>query len=124
MPISPLPRPRAAFEATTPADVQAGLGAPKPIPGNQVRLDVPDIATQPGAVAVRVDTTMSGVTQVAVLAHRALFPLAALLRPDGALGPYEVVVAIDRTSRVTALVQADGKWYSVSREVKVAAQSW
>jgi sulfur-oxidizing protein SoxY len=125
VPVARPARPKAAFEATSVAAAQAALGAGALLPGQSViRLDVPDIATAVGAVAVRVTPELAGVTQVAVLVHRGTFPLAAVMRPDGARAPYEITVYLDRTNRVTALVEADGKWYTVSREIKLAAQSW
>jgi predicted secreted protein len=75
-------------------------------------------------VTIGISAQLAGVSQLALLVHRAAFPLAALIRPDGAGGPYEVTVHLERSDRVTALVQAEGKWYTVSREIKLAAQPW
>jgi sulfur-oxidizing protein SoxY len=103
---------------------QAALGAASAAPGDAVHLDTPPIVTSTGAVNVAVSAQLSGITQIAILVHRAAFPLAVLFRPDGVGGPYEATVHLSRTDRVTVLVQADGKWYSASREIKVAAQPW
>jgi predicted secreted protein len=117
-------RPGAAFGATTVPAALAALGAGTQSPGHGIRLEVPDIVTARGPVLVSVSAELSGVTQVAILVHGATFPLAALLRPDGATQPWTVTVDVDRLRTVTALVQADGAWYSVSREIKVAAKPW
>lgn len=106
------------------AAAQAALGASSALPGSAIRLEAPSIATATGSVIVGVSAELAGVSHLALLVHRAAFPLAALVRPDGAAGPYELTVHLERSDRVTALVQADGKWYSVSREIKVAARPW
>jgi sulfur-oxidizing protein SoxY len=124
VPLSRPTRPKAAFEATTVAAAQAALGASSALPGSAIRLEAPSIATATGSVTVGVSAELAGVSHLALLVHRAAFPLAALVRPDGAAGPYELTVHLERSDRVTALVQADGKWYSVSREIKVAARPW
>jgi sulfur-oxidizing protein SoxY len=124
VPLSRAVRPRAAFEATTVAAARAALGASTALPGPAIRLEAPVIATEVGPVTLSITPELAAISQVAVLVHRAAFPLAALLQPDGAGAPYEVTVHLARTDRVTVLVQAEGRWYSVSREIKVAAQPW
>jgi hypothetical protein len=93
-------------------------------PGDGIRLEVPDIATVLGPALVSISSELSGVTQVAILVHGATFPLAALLRPDGAAQPWRITIDVDRPRTVTALVLAESTWYSVSRSVKVAAKPW
>ena len=124
LPLSRPIRPKAAFEATTVAAAQAALGASAALPGPSIRLEAPAIATATGSVTVGISAELAGVSQLAVLVHRASFPLAALIRPDGTRGPYEVTIHLERADRVTALVQADGKWYSASREIKMADKPW
>jgi hypothetical protein len=117
-------RPGAAFGATTVPAALAALGAGTAAPGHAIRLEVPDIVTARGPVLASISAELSGVTQVAILVHGATFPLAALLRPDGATQPWTVTIDVDRPRTVTALVQSEGTWYSVSRGVKVAAKPW
>ena len=124
VPLSRPSRPKAAFEATTVAAAQAALGASAALPGPAIRLEAPAIATATGSVTIGISAELAGVSQLALLVHRAAFPLAALIRPDGTGGPYEVTIHLERADRVTALVQADGKWYSASREIKMAAKPW
>jgi sulfur-oxidizing protein SoxY len=117
-------RPAAAFGATTVGTALAALGAGSALPSGAIALDAPAIATERGAISVAVSSSLPGVTQVAVLVDRASFPLAALLRPERAGQPWQVTVHLERSARITAAVQVEGRWYSVSREVKVAAQPW
>jgi predicted secreted protein len=102
----------------------AALGASRAAAGHGIRLQASDIVTRRGSVVVSISTELARVTQVAVLVHGTAYPLAAVLRPDGAEQPWQLTVELDRTRRITTLLQAEGAWYSVSREVKVAAQAW
>lgn len=117
-------RPGAAFGATSVPAALAALGAGTALPGHGIRLEVPDIVTARGPALASISTELSGVTQVAILVHGATLPLAALLLTDGATQPWTVAIDFDRPRTVTALVQAEGTWYSVSRGVKVAAKPW
>jgi predicted secreted protein len=117
-------RPAAAFGATTVTAALAALGAGNASLGTAIRLEAPPVATERGATIISISVELPGVSQVALLVDPAPFPLAALLRPDGAEQPWQVTIGVDRRTRVTAAVQAEGRWYSVSREIKVAAQRW
>lgn len=115
------PWPKAAFEATSLPDILARLGVNNAQDGAPVLLEVPDIAGQPQPIDVQIETTLAKVDQVAVLADRLPFPLLALLRPPPApVLRLRLTVHLPRTSRVYAYLQSEGRWYGVSREVKVA----
>ena len=71
-------------------------------------------------VPVAVATTLAKVTAIAVLVPENPNILAAAYAiPEGTLPQVSNRIKMNKTSRVVALVLADGKLYGTAREVKV-----
>ena len=110
-----------ALQAKTVAEVLYILGVQSPEVGKLVLLKVPDIVGEGKKVSVEVISKMAGTDWIAVLADRNAVPLVHVQEfspgTDRSVG---VTVDLTQTSRIRALVRAGGKYYQVSREVKVA----
>ena len=114
-----------AYQAHTVADAQRQLGVQNPEPGPKLLLEAPDIVagTERGTVTVqlKLTTRMPGTDWMALLVEGADPPL--LVHKDFTPGndqTLESKVKLSATSRVRAVVRVAGKYYQVSREVKVA----
>ncbi len=87
---------------------------------DQVTLDAPDIAENGAVVPVSVASTLPGVTAIAILALGNPNTIAAAYQlPGGTNGAVSSRIKLAKTTDVVALVQAGGKLYSVSKNIKV-----
>lgn len=110
-----------AMKAKTVKEAMTALGAQGPDLGRRVLLDVPDIVDGGKKVSVTVTSKMPGTDWIGILVDRHPEPLQFTQDlPPAAEQTVEAKVDLIQTSRVTALVRAGGKFYQVSREVKVA----
>lgn len=113
--------PKAAFGADSAADAVAKLyGASDAAPSGEIQIKAPDIAENGAVVPVSVRTTLKNVESIAIIVEKNPSPLAAsfTLSP-GAQGYVSTRIKMGKTSNVLAVVKADGKLYSASKEVKV-----
>ena len=112
--------PKDAFAQKTQADVIKALYAKTPEESSKVALDAPEIAENGAVVPISVSSTLGDVTSISILVAENPFPLAASYRiPAGASAMVGSRLKMAKTSKVTALVEAGGKLYSASKEVKV-----
>ena len=87
---------------------------------DQVKLDAPEIAENGAVVPVSVSTTLADVTSISFLVGDNPNALAAYYRiPPGTMPSVANRLKMAKTSNVIAIVEAGGKLYSTSREVKV-----
>jgi len=111
-----------AFEARDSNAVLAALGAQTPGPGQQILLDVPEIADQGASVRIRVMSAIPGTDWIGVLVDKNPAPLAAQFTLSASTEPdIETNVKLSQTSSVRAVVRAGGKYFAVAKEVKVTA---
>ena len=108
--------PKAQFEAES---VDAALGGSFEH-SDDIRIKAPDIAENGAVVPVKVTTGITGITAISILAKENGTPLTSkfVLGP-GADGEVSTRIKMGRTSDVIAVVEADGKRYANSKEVKV-----
>lgn len=117
--------PKALFQTATPTDAIKQLQAQKALPGNRILLEVPDIADNTEHVPVRVMTTLPAVEQITIVVDMALRPVVAQFNLAGEAEPdVTTYVKLPAQSTVRAVVKAAGGIYSVSHEVKLAAEPW
>lgn len=114
-----------ALQAKSVADAQNILGVRSPEPGRRVLLEVPDIvglaSASPQPVAVKVVSQIPGTDWIGVFIDRGARPLVDFKEfPPGSEVSWTVRAEVSRTTSVRAVVRAAGKYYQVSREVKVA----
>lgn len=109
-----------AFKQKTEADTLKQLyGKPLEV-SDKVILEVPEIAENGAVVPVSVSTTLDGVTSISILVPENPFTLAASYKMSDATMPaIGCRLKMAKTSNVIALVEAGGKIYAASKEVKV-----
>ncbi len=113
--------PKNAFAARSRDDVmQALFGTADVSDSSAIMLNAPDIAENGRVVPVSVTSTLDGVESISIIVEENPAPLAASfdLSPN-AMADVSTRLKMGKTSNVIAVVKADGKLYSASKEVKV-----
>ncbi|WP_372741297.1 thiosulfate oxidation carrier protein SoxY [Neptunomonas sp.] len=86
----------------------------------EVTLKAPDIAENGAVVPVTVVSTLSDVESMSIFIEGNPSPLAAeFIIPAGTKADVSTRVRMGKTTKVTAVVKANGKLYSAAKEVKV-----
>lgn len=86
----------------------------------EVTLKAPDIAENGAVVPVTVRSSLSGVESISIFVENNPNPLVAeFIIPAGTDADVSTRLRMGKTSKVTAVVKADGKLYSAAKEVKV-----
>jgi sulfur-oxidizing protein SoxY len=112
--------PEAAFTAKGEADAIKALYGKTAEPSDKVKLDAPEIAENGAVVPISVSTTLADVTSISFLASENPNALAASYRiPAGTLPSVANRLKMAKTSNVIVIVEAGGKLYSATKEVKV-----
>lgn len=112
--------PEDAFKAKSEADAIKALYGKSPEPSDKVKMDAPEIAENGAVVPISVSTTLSDVTSIAFLVSENPVALVATYRiPAGTAASVANRIKMARTSNVTVVVEAGGKLYSATKEVKV-----
>jgi sulfur-oxidizing protein SoxY len=112
--------PKDAFAQKSEADAIKTLYGKNAEVSDKVKLDAPEIAENGAVVPISVSSALPDVTSIAVLVSENPFPLAAYYKiPPRTSGVVANRLKMAKTSKVTALVEAGGKIYSASKEVKV-----
>ncbi|WP_439371841.1 thiosulfate oxidation carrier protein SoxY [Bradyrhizobium sp. PMVTL-01] len=112
--------PDEAFKQKNEADAIKALYGKTAEPSDKVKLDAPEIAENGGVVPISVTTTLDKVTSISFFVAENPVALAASYRiPDGTLPGVANRLKMAKTTNVTAIVEADGKLYSATKEVKV-----
>lgn len=113
---------KSAFEAKTLDEALDALGVIIPESSAAVRLTVPEIAENGAVVPVTVDSSLVNTEQIYILVEKNPSVLAAsFVFPAGTESFVTTRVKMRETSKVIALVKADGKFYRAVKEVKVTA---
>jgi sulfur-oxidizing protein SoxY len=89
-------------------------------PSDKVKLDAPEIAENGAVVPVSVSTTLAEVSSVSFVVPENPNPLAAYYRfPAGTMPNVAHRLKMAKTSNVIVIVEAGGKLFSATKEVKV-----
>ena len=111
---------KSAFGAKSASDTLAALNASGAEKSSSVTLVAPEIAENGAVVPMAVSSSLSNVEEVAILIENNPTPLAAIFTiPAGTEVAIQTRCKMGKTSNVIALVKADGKFYTASKEVKV-----
>jgi len=112
--------PEDAFKQKSDADaIKALFGKPHEA-SDQVKLDAPEIAENGGVVPISVTTTLADVTSIAFLVSENPNALAASYQiPAGTVPAVANRLKMAKTTNVIVVVEAGGKLYSATKEVKV-----
>lgn len=112
--------PEDAFKAKSEADAIKALYGKSPEPSDKVKMDAPEIAENGAVVPISVSTTLADVTSIAFLVSENPVALVATYKiPAGTAPGVANRIKMARTSNVTVVVEAGGKLYSATKEVKV-----
>ena len=90
--------------------------------GRKVSIKAPDIAENGAVVSIEVMANLDRVESIAIFGEENPKPLVAQFNfpdPDNAVGWVKARIKLAKTSKVFAVVKADGKLYKAEREVKV-----
>jgi sulfur-oxidizing protein SoxY len=112
--------PEDAFKQKGAADAIKSLYGRTAEPSDKVKLDAPEIAENGAVVPVSVSTTLTEVTSISFLASENPNALAAVYQiPPGTLPNVANRLKMAKTCDVIVIVEAGGKLYSATKEVKV-----
>jgi sulfur-oxidizing protein SoxY len=111
---------KAAFESKTVPDAMKAIAGAQPVESKDIALHSPDIAENGAVVPFSVESKLPKTESIALLVEKNPNVLAADFQiPQGTDPWINTRVKMARTSRVIALVKADGKYYYTAKEVKV-----
>ena len=89
-------------------------------PSDKIKLDAPDIAENGAVVPVSVATTLAEVSSISFVVPENPNPLAAHYQiPPGTMPNVANRLKMAKTTNVIVIVEAGGKLYSATKEVKV-----
>jgi sulfur-oxidizing protein SoxY len=109
-----------AFKQKSDADAIKALYGKTAEPSDKVKMDAPEIAENGAVVPISVSSTLAEVTSIAILVAENPNALAASYQiPAGTLPSVANRLKMAKTTNVIAIVEAGGKLYSTSKEVKV-----
>jgi sulfur-oxidizing protein SoxY len=112
--------PEEAFKQKSDADAIKSLYGKTAEPSDKVKLDAPEIAENGGVVPISVSTSLADVTSISFLVSENPNALAASYKiPAGTTPSVANRLKMAKTSNVIAIVEAGGKLYSATKEVKV-----
>jgi sulfur-oxidizing protein SoxY len=112
--------PEDAFKAKSDADAIKSLYGKTAEPSDKVKIDAPEIAENGGVVPISVTTSLADVTSISFLVSENPNALAASYKiPAGTMPSVANRLKMAKSSNVIAIVEAGGKLYSATKEVKV-----
>ena len=112
--------PEDAFKQKGAADAIKALYGRDHEASDKIKLDAPEIAENGGVVPISVTTSLPDVTSISFIVSENPSALAASYRiPQGTVPAVANRLKMAKTSNVIALVEAGGKLYSATKEVKV-----
>ena len=112
---------QAAFAARDVDGALVGsLGSAEHTPSDEIKLKAPDIAENGAVVPVTVSSTLGNVTAISIIAAANPGPLTSTYMLSSASEAFiSTRIRMAKTSDVIAVLKADGKLYSATKEVKV-----
>jgi sulfur-oxidizing protein SoxY len=112
--------PEDAFKQKGDADAIKALYGKTAEASDKVKLDAPEIAENGAVVPIAVATTLTDVTSISFLVSENPNALAAFyVIPEGTVPAVANRLKMAKTCNVIAIVEAGGKLYSATKEVKV-----
>jgi sulfur-oxidizing protein SoxY len=110
---------RASFEVKTLADALKAIGG-TPANSDQVTVVAPDIAENGAVVPIGASSKLPNTTEIFLIVEKNPMPLAAAFTlPAGTAPEVSTRLKMGQSSNVIAVVKADGKLYSATKETKV-----
>ncbi len=111
---------KAGFESKAVADAMKSLGASSAAESRDIVITAPDIAENGAVVPIEVVSRIPNTQSISIIAEKNPFPLSATAEFANGAEPYAYVrIKMGQTSHVRAVVKADGKFFTASKEVKI-----
>lgn len=112
---------KAAFDAKdVNGALSAAMGTDQHTASDSIKLKAPDIAENGAVVPVTVSASMGKVDAISIVAEANATALTSTYQLSSACEPFiSTRIKMGKTSNVIAVVKADGKLYSATKEVKV-----
>ena len=112
---------QAAFEAKdVNSALSAAMGSDQHSASGDIKLKAPDIAENGAVVPVTVSSSMGNIDAISIIAASNAQPLTSTYMLTSACEPFvSTRIKMGKTANVIAVVKADGKLYSATKEVKV-----
>jgi sulfur-oxidizing protein SoxY len=112
---------KAAFEAKdVNSALSAAMGSDQHSASDQIKMKAPDIAENGAVVPITVDAGIDGVDSIGIIIAGNASPLSSTYSLAAGTEAYvSTRVKMAQTSDVIAVVKANGKLYSATKEVKV-----
>src|SRR3954451_10474114 len=112
--------PEDAFKQKSDADAIKALYGKTAEASDKVKLDAPEIAENGAVVPIGVSTSLADVTSISFLVSENPNALVAAYKiPAGTVPSVANRIKMAKTSNVIVVVEAGGKLYSATKEVKV-----
>jgi sulfur-oxidizing protein SoxY len=100
--------------------ISAAMGTDQHTASDAIKLKAPDIAENGAVVPVTVSSSMSNVEAISIIASANASPLTSSYQLSPACEAFvSTRIKMGKTANVIAVLKADGKLYSASKEVKV-----
>ena len=111
---------KSGFESKAVTEAIKSLGASNAADSRDIVITAPDIAENGAVVPVEVTSRIPNTQSIAIIAEKNPFPLAATMEFANGAEPYAYVrIKMGQTSNVRAIVKADGKFFTATKEVKI-----
>jgi sulfur-oxidizing protein SoxY len=110
---------RAGFEVKTLAEALKAVGG-TPASSDQVTVVAPDIAENGAVVPVGATSKLPNTTEIYLIVEKNPMPLSCgFIIPAGTAPDVQTRLKMGQSSNVVAVVKADGKLFSATKETKV-----
>ena len=111
---------KAGFDAKAAADALKSLGAASAQVSKDIVVSAPDIAENGAQVPVTITSKIPNTQSISVIVDKNPFPLNSTYDfANGADSYVSTKLKMGQTSNVIAVVKADGKFFTATREIKV-----
>ena len=100
--------------------ISGSLGSGAVTASDSIKLKAPDIAENGAVVPVTVSSSMANVSAISIIASSNVSPLTSTYMLSADSVPFvSTRIKMAKTANVIAVIKADGKLYSATKEVKV-----
>jgi sulfur-oxidizing protein SoxY len=111
---------KSGFEAKATADALKSLGVAGAQPSKDITLTAPDIAENGAQVPVTITSRIPNTQNISIIIDKNPFPLNSSYDfANGADAYVSIKLKMGQTSNVIAVIKADGKFFTASKEIKV-----
>ena len=111
---------KTGFEAKAAADALKSIGAAGAQPSKDITLAAPDIAENGAQVPVTITSRIPNTQSISIIVDKNPFPLNSSFEfANGAEAYVSTKLKMGQTSNIVAVVKADGKFFTATKEVKV-----